>query len=65
MTVDVTPCGRASYVVLFTAEDIIIIYANYLIKYKPLDVDAHEPEHVDHIVRILIEKFLGENADID
>jgi hypothetical protein len=30
-----------------------------------LDADAYEPEHVHHTARVLIEKFLGENSDID
>ena len=59
----------ASYVAPFTAEDIVNVYANYLSKYKPidadLDADAYEPEHVHHTARVLIEKFLGENSDID
>ena len=59
----------ASYVAPFTAEDIINVYANYLSKYRPidpdLDADAYEPEHVHHTARVLIEKFLGENSDID
>ncbi len=59
----------ASYVAPFTAKDIINVYANYLSKYRPidpdLDADAYEPEHVHHTARVLIEKFLGENADID
>ncbi|MCA4780321.1 DUF4268 domain-containing protein [Acinetobacter towneri] len=59
----------ASYVAPFTSEDIVNVYANYLSKYKPidadLDADAYEPEHVHHTARILIEKFLGGNADLD
>ena len=59
----------ASYVAPFTAEDIINVYANYLSKYRPidadLDTDAYKPKHVHHTARVLIEKFLGENADID
>ena len=59
----------ASYVAPFTAKDIINVYANYLSKYRPidpdLDADAYEPEHVHHTARVLIEKFLGENSDID
>ena len=59
----------ASYVAPFTAEDIINVYANYLSKYRPIDPDlgddAYEPEHVHHTASVFIEKFLGENADID
>ena len=59
----------ASYVAPFTAKDIINVYANYLSKYRPidpdLDADAYEPEHVHHTARVLIERFLGENSDID
>lgn len=59
----------ASYVAPFTSEDIINVYANYLSKYRPidtdLDTDAYEPEHVHHTASVLIEKFLGENSDID
>ena len=59
----------ASYVAPFTSEDIINVYANYLSKYRPVDPDlggdAYEPEYVHHTASVLIEKFLGENADID
>lgn len=59
----------ASYVAPFTSEDIINVYANYLSKYRPIDPDldvyAYEPEYVHHTASVLIEKFLGENSDID
>lgn len=57
----------ASYVAPFTSEDIINVYANYLSKYRPnnvnMDDDAYEPDHIEDTASLLIERFLGGNSE--
>ncbi|MCO8092519.1 MULTISPECIES: DUF4268 domain-containing protein [Acinetobacter] len=59
----------ASYVATFTVEDIENVFEQYLLKYKPryleLDDNAYDLDQIKHTVKLLIQRFLGENQELD
>ncbi|HBH7054379.1 TPA: DUF4268 domain-containing protein [Morganella morganii] len=59
----------ASYVAPFTSDDIEDVFSKYLLKNKPyfmdLDDDAYEENKVRNTAKILIQRFLEENQDVD